>query len=578
MTETIAILVSVAACLVAAAAAFRCRRTNQRYRTLLGEFSRAVSDSSSQLESGEIRLRQLMRVVPVGLFEMDLQGRMLHMSQRGRRMLGLSRSHCKGDLWLESVLEADRPRLRGALDAAVGNQAPFTSRCRNAADDRVLDISAELRHDGDECCIGFVGSITDVTERVREEDEGRRIEDRIRQAQKIQSLGVLAGGIAHDFNNLLVGILGNASLVLEDLPPGPSRVAVDQIQGAALRAADLADQMLAYSGKGKFVVQPLDLNALIKASGQILDITTDKQGTLEYQLAEEPLPTEADATQVRQVLMNLVTNASESYGPRSGKVIVRSGTTEVSEEVTENTYSDGPLPTGTYVFLEVEDQGEGMDARTQDRLFDPFFTTRFTGRGLGLAATLGIVRGHHGAIQMESHPGVGTKMRVLLPITARPVLQPPRRLDHAPSVANTATVLIVDDEETVLDMASRMLRARNFTVLTAPDGPAALSLLETNSAEITVVLLDMVMPGMNGHEVLAAMRDLDPRVRVVMTSGYSETHVKEGLDHEISGFIQKPYRPAALESVLLEAIQATGDEPLGSSVSGQPAGRTDGAA
>jgi len=577
MIESIAILVSVAACAVAGMAWLRCRRAIVRYHALLGEFSKAVSDSSSQLESGEIRLRQLMRVVPVGLFELDLQGRMLHMSQRGRRMFGLSRSHCKGDLWLESVLPADRPRLRSALDEAVAAQAPFASRCRNVADDRVLDISAELRHDSDERCIGFVGSITDVTERVREEDEGRRIEDRIRQAQKIQSLGVLAGGIAHDFNNLLVGILGNASLVLEDLPPGASRAAVDQIQGAALRAADLADQMLAYSGKGKFVVQPLDLNALIKDSGQILDITTDKQGTLEYQLAEQPLPTEADVTQIRQVLMNLVTNASESYGPRSGKVIIRSGITEVSEEVTENTYSDGPMPTGTYVFLEVADQGEGMDARTQDKLFDPFFTTRFTGRGLGLAATLGIVRGHHGAIQVESHPGVGTKMRVLLPATARPVLKPSPRTDQASSVANAATVLIVDDEETVLDMASRMLRGKNFTVLTAPNGPAALSILESNKTGITVVLLDMVMPGMNGHEVLAAMRELDPDLRVVMTSGYSETHVKEGLDHEISGFIQKPYRPAALESVLLEAIQSTDEEILDSSPKSAPAAGTDGA-
>ena len=267
---------------------------------------------------------------------------------------------------------------------------------------------------GKEPLLGCIS--VDSTGRRRSEEERLAFERRMQQTQKLESLGVLAGGIAHDFNNLLMGILGNADLALSKSPPeSPVRAYIRNIDTAAQRAADLANQMLAYSGKGRFVVEPIDLSRLVEEMGHLLATVISKRAALRYRLAADLPPVEADATQLRQVVMNLITNASDALGDEEGVITVATGVVEIDPAGTAPRSSGAPLPPGTYVFIEVSDTGCGMDPATRARIFDPFFTTKQTGRGLGLAAVLGIVRGHRGALRVSSEPGQGTTFTVLFP-------------------------------------------------------------------------------------------------------------------------------------------------------------------
>ncbi|MAG55094.1 MAG: hypothetical protein CMJ83_02265 [Planctomycetes bacterium] len=528
---------------------------------LLQELTRNMNETSSQLESGEIRMRQLTGVIPVGIFEADLDGNVLHMSTRAREITGLEKPATKGDRWIEAAHEDDRPAIRECIQHAVANREPFDVQCRFARDaDEVVWVSlhAQLQHDGAENPIGYVGYVADVTERRLAEETHARLEDRLRQTQKLESLAVLAGGIAHDFNNLLVGILGNAGLALADLEEESEvRVAVQQIEAAALRAAALTEKMLAYSGKGWLVVEPVNLNQFIEDSAHLLGITVAKGVRLEYDLDRSIPCVEVDPAQLRQVIVNLVINASESYCERGGPVAIRTSLVDAKRRDLENAFAYEELPEGWYVVLEVKDEGCGMDAATQERLFDPFFTTKFTGRGLGLAATLGIVRGHRGAIQVESAPGEGTSVRVLL-AAADPAAAPrsnPPESEHTHG-GDGHTVLIVDDEDIVRNMAARILRQRGFEVVEARDGAEAVQMYRDRSEEISVVLLDMVMPEMTGSQVFSKLRQVRAGVRVLLTSGYSESYAKDGFgEDDLAGFIQKPYRPSQLVEKIREVLQ-----------------------
>ncbi len=389
----------------------------------------------------------------------------------------------------------------------------------------------------------------DITERKRAEEDRRKLEAQIQHAQKLESLGVLAGGIAHDFNNLLLVVLGHADLALQDLSRvAPARESVDEIKKAAMRASELTGQLLAYSGKGQFVVTSIDLNEVIQEMGHLLQISISKKVVLRYDL-EDSLPAiDADATQIRQILMNLITNASEAVGDKSGVVSITTGMVEATREYLQTVYMSGELAEGYYVFLEVSDTGCGMDEETQSKLFDPFFTTKFAGRGLGLAAVLGIVRGHRGAIKVYSEPGEGTTFKVLLPCGEQPA--PPvgvEGVEPAEAWKGSATVLVVDDEETVRNIAKRMLEKIGFTVLTAADGREAVEVFGEHPDEIATVLLDMTMPHLNGEETFRELRRIRPEVRVILSSGYNEQEATNRFTGKgLAGFIQKPYEYSKL--------------------------------
>ena len=399
--------------------------------------------------------------------------------------------------------------------------------------------------------------VTDTTLVKQAEEERRRLDQQMQQTQKLESLGVLAGGIAHDFNNLLVAILGNAGLALMELPKeSPARQTVQAIETAAQRAAELTRQMLAYSGKGKFVIELLNLSKVVEEMAHLLEVSVSKRAVLKYRFAPNLPLIEGDATQIRQIIMNLITNASDAIGERSGVISISTGLMHCDRAYLQSSYLDSDLPEGDYVYVEVADTGEGMDEATRERIFDPFFTTKFTGRGLGLAAVLGIVRGHSGAIKLYSEKGRGSTFKVMLPAVALNAAAAADSNQSTPAPADSRsralTVLVVDDDETVRSVTRRMLEHAGYSVLQAADGVEALEVYASNPG-IDVVLLDMTMPHMDGEETFRELRRISGDVRVVLTSGYNEQDATERFAGKgLAGFIQKPYRPAELLAKIVE--------------------------
>ena len=375
------------------------------------------------------------------------------------------------------------------------------------------------------------------------EEQRRQLETQVQQAQKLESLGVLAGGIAHDFNNLLTGVLGNAQLALYDLPPvSPVRQYVEEIEEAAKRAAELCRQMLAYSGKGRFVVQPIDLSEVVEGMGHLLEVSISKKAALRHDLADGLPAITADATQIRQIILNLITNASEALGEHSGVISVITGVMDCGRDYFRSTYLDEELPEGRYVYIEVADTGCGMDQATCRKIFEPFFTTKFTGRGLGLAAALGIVRGHRGAIRVYSEPGEGTTFKVLFPALDQPATPHRGETEVTEELRGTGTALLVDDEEHVRKTGRHMLEHMGFTVLTAIDGREAVRVFREHADEIDCVLLDLTMPNMDGTEAFQELRRIREDVPVILASGYNEQDATQRFTGKgLAGFVRKPY-------------------------------------
>ncbi len=404
-------------------------------------------------------------------------------------------------------------------------------------------------------------------ERARAQEEQLNFEAQMRQTQKLESLGVLAGGIAHDFNNLLTGIMGYASLASYSLKDSnlPAERHVREIEKVAQRAADLTKQMLAYSGKGRFLVMPLNLSEVVEELAHLLEISISKKARIHYDFSANLPLVEADPAQVQQVVMNLITNASEALGDQPGDIRIATGIVNAKREYLAGPHLDAELPEGDYVFVEVTDTGCGMDKETIARIFDPFFTTKFTGRGLGMSAVLGIMRGHRGTIKIDSTPGAGTTIRLLFPASAKLQKEPDSawsnrvvtREDHQAQ----GTILIVDDEEMVRNIAATILAEAGYRVLTAVDGVQALEIFTREHKHINLILLDLTMPNKDGIETLHEIRAQGSAVPVVLSSGYTEVEVKKRINGDrFEAFIQKPYTResmlAGIEDVLARAERA----------------------
>ncbi len=413
---------------------------------------------------------------------------------------------------------------------------------------------AILNNDGE--VIEFQGAGRDITERKHSEQEQRNLERQVLHAQKLESLGILAGGIAHDFNNLLTGILGNADLALFDLPPeSPVRQNIQDIETTVLRAAELCQQMLAYSGKGHITIEPVDLSEIVREMSHILEVSINKKAVLEYKLAENPAIIMADATQIRQVIMNLITNASDAIIDMSGVISISTGLVLCDSSHLYVTYTDEYLREGVYAFLEVTDSGCGMDDSTKQKLFDPFFSTKVEGRGLGLSSVQGIVRGHKGVLKVYSEPGNGTTFRILLPAydkSTRPIT--PEK-DGQEEWIGHGTVLLADDEEIIRKVGRCMLERLGLSVILAVDGHEAVEIFRARHNEIDCVLLDLTMPNMNGEEAFREMKRIRKDVRVILSSGYSEQEVSRRFaGKDLFGFIQKPYVLKVLQKAIREAL------------------------
>ncbi len=391
-----------------------------------------------------------------------------------------------------------------------------------------------------------VCSAVDITER-------HLIEERIREKQKMESLGRVAAGVAHDFNNTLMAIAGNIELAMMKLgPDSPSAANLRNAYAAALNASDLTKQLLAYTGKDKQAIVPLDLNGICRSVVELLKNTLARSAEVRMELSDERPVTEGNGEQIRQALTNLLLNAAEAMGEKKGTIVVRTSLTRMDEEALSACAFRGNALPGEYCALEVEDDGIGMDEETVARIFEPFFSRKFVGRGLGLSAVLGIVRAHRGAIRVESKPGEGTLMRILLP---RSHAAPPP--DTSVRVARArrkyaGSVLLVDDEEPVREVTAEMLREYGFEVITASEGKEALEVFRKRGG-VDFVVLDLTMPGMRGDEVLQEIRKMNTSVKVLLASGYTERAIPpKALSDPNTRFIQKPFSGEELVSRLLE--------------------------
>jgi PAS domain S-box-containing protein len=411
---------------------------------------------------------------------------------------------------------------------------------------RLVSGFTKVVRSADDVATHFLGYLVDITDRRAQEAEHARNEEQVQHAQKLESLGVLAGGIAHDFNNLLVGVLGNASLALEELPAhSTARPLLEDLQVAARRAAELTRQLLAYSGKGKFVVEAVDVSALVREMGRLLSAAVSKKAHVATELRDD-LPTlRADATQLRQVVMNLITNASDALGDAPGTITVRTRRMYASRAWLSGAQVGMDAVEGDYLVLEVADTGNGMNADAMQRLFDPFYSTKGPGRGLGLAAVLGIVRGHHGAVRITSLPDSGTTVTVLLPLDAAESTSAP--LPVVP-VGGRGTVLVVDDDDAALRVATRILERDGYEVVIANHGRAALEVYAERGPMTDLVLLDLTMPELSGWETLHELRQLDPEAVVLLMSGYAQESGASTAG--AAGFMAKPYSASELREVV----------------------------
>jgi PAS domain S-box-containing protein len=505
------------------------------------------------LQKSEEWLRKVFNFAPDPLTVSSPDGRLLRCNDAFCRVAGYPEAELVGHSPTEVGLWLD-PKQREVMYAKLaqeGESAELETRLRRK-DGRValMRISARRAQMGEQTLILTGGQ--DVTDQ-------RNLEQQLLHSQKLESLGVLAGGIAHDFNNLLTGILGNADLALAELSPvAPARESLEAIETAARRAAELCRQLLAYSGKGRFLVQPLDVRELVQEMGHLLAVSISKKVVLRYHFAEDLPAIEADATQMRQTIMNLIVNASEAIGDRSGVISVTTGLAHCDADYFKTCFvADGILP-GDFVYVEVADTGHGMDRATMDRIFDPFFTTKFTGRGLGLAAVLGIVRGHKGAIRVYSEVGRGTTFKLLFPAAEAPARQSASNKPSARAWKGRGQILVVDDEETVRTLTRRMLERVGFTVLTAEDGRQAVDLFQRVVDKVDLVILDLTMPHLDGEACFRELRLLKPTVKVVLSSGYNEQDVVNLFAGKgLAGFIQKPYTS---EQLIAGVRQVLGDQ------------------
>lgn len=395
----------------------------------------------------------------------------------------------------------------------------------------------------------------DVSARKRAEREQRRFEEKLLHAQKLESLGLLAGGVAHDFNNLLVGVLGNADLALR-LPEatGELRAHLERIKASAVLAAELTRQMLAYSGKGPVVVRTLDLDQLTREMTNLVSISLPAGARLEVDLAGNLPGFEGDAAQVRQIIMNLVTNAADAI-TEGGTIRVRTFEVDANRDTLSVAHVDDALSPGRYVGLEVSDDGVGMNDETRARLFDPFFTTKAKGRGLGLAAVLGIVRAHSGAISVVSAPGRGSTFRVLFPRSERAI----RSEIPAPELPwrGEGVVIVADDHPRVRNVLRMMLTDVGFEVLEAESAQRCLELYRENAGRINAIMADLMMPGGGGGEVVRVLRAGGSSVPVVLSSGYSKDMIGPEIrsDPHVA-FLEKPFELSTLVRVLRGALAA----------------------
>ena len=393
------------------------------------------------------------------------------------------------------------------------------------------------------------GKVSRIAGVCRDITESRRAEERLRQSQKLESLGLLAGGIAHDFNNLLTALVGNLGLVREN--PGAATTYLDRMESTIHRAADLTRQLLAYSGRGRFVVMAHDLNLVVEDITELLSVSIPKKVRLDFRLGADLPAVEADSAQLQQVIVNLVTNAADAIGAEEGRILIATRRRIVDESEVASRFSGQELTPGEYAVLEVTDTGCGMSEEVRERIFDPFFTTKETGRGLGLSAMLGILRGHRAGLILQSEPGKGSSFQIYFPAAKGAADQGAQDRD-AKVLKAGGLILLADDEIDVRDSVAATLKRMGFEVDAAQDGSEAVARFEQRPDAYLAAMLDLTMPRMGGRDAAARIHAARPDLPILLTSGYSEAEALEGAAH--LHFLRKPFLARDLHDALADLL------------------------
>ena len=528
------------------------------------------------LRESEERLELALEGATLGLWDCRPQEDSLHQDPAfWERVMGYQDPSALPTSAMDSlqwIHPADRQRCVESMEAHVrGETDAYRSEHRMRAADGTwvwLQVSGRVtERDTEGKPLRITGTYYDLREQKRAEEQRLRVQAQMENISRYESLSVLAGGIAHDFNNLLVGMLSSSSLALELLPAGsPARGSVELVEVAAQRAADLTRQLLAYSGKGRFVVEPVDLHALVSDMSDLLAAMITRRISVHLEMGPEDARINADPTQIRQVVMNLCLNAAEAIGDRQGEVWVRTGVRELTEAgLHERVMGSESVVPGTYAFVEVQDNGSGMPTEVLNRIFDPFYTTKAAGHGLGLAAVLGVVRGHAGFVQVRSEPGEGTRFLLAFPALVGLSRSPVVIEEVEPEPVPMGRVLVIDDEEVVRAVTSSVLVREGCEVVTAQDGVEGLEVLEASPDRYTGVVLDLTMPRMSGGEVLRRIRTMDPDMPVLLISGYTEDDAAELLGGGVAptAFLQKPFTARELAAIAKTLFSEPGTRAVG---------------
>lgn len=520
--------------------------------------------AEADLRVSEERLGLTLEAVSDGAWDWDIARDHVDYSDTWLEALGCDAEELGSSIrdWEALLHEEDREQVRAAREAHLRGETPIFE-CENRLRTSTREYRPNLSRgkvvsrDAEGRPLRMVGTDTDISRRKYEEAERAALLSKMQQSQKLESLGVVVGGIAHDFNNLLVGIMGSAELAKQSsTEPETIREHLDRIELAGKRASELTKEMLAYAGRGSFAVSDTDLCALIEEMQQLLAASLSKKAVVDKQLESRGVWVHADAAQVRQVVMNLLINASDALAGEPGTITIRTGVKALDEAALNELLLGQDCKAGRYAFIEVRDTGPGMTPEVAERVFDPFFSTKDVGRGLGLAAVIGIVRWHAGAIQVDSTPGEGTRFRVFLPALEMKVTAARgSALKNSPHPwQSSGEVLVADDEDGVRQILVAVLKRCGFDIVEAKNGREALALFQARPESIRVAVLDMSMPHMSGIEAAEAMRRQRPDLPVVIASGYAQPADLESLPG--ARFVPKPFTLGSLVAALREVLES----------------------
>lgn len=528
-------------------------------REELAEAQAARTEAEQRLAETWAFQQLALDAMPYSFWVKDLEGRYLVVNTAFCAFHGLPREAIIGHT-AEDLFEAEKAgAIRKGDDTTLASEQVYRSEVPfpNAAGSvRWIETLRNTIRSADGAPVGLVGTTRDVSDRVAAEADRLAMERALHETQRHESLGLLAGGIAHDFNNLLTSILGHTELALLDGAATQSiRNHLDQIVGGARMAARLAGQLLAYAGKSQVHPQPVGLNQLTQTMADLIRVSLPKAARLHYELSPDLPMIEGDLAQLQQVVLNLLTNAADALDGEDGDLLLRTGHAQLSTSELHSIEPTARLTAGHYVRLEVQDSGRGMDQATIGRIFDPFFSTKGTGRGLGLAAVRGIVQSHRGLIHVQSVPGAGTRVTIWFPALA---VKPQAHTDAPETdevLRQPRTILLIDDELNVRQVTARMLERLGYLVVTAPDGESGLALLADGIIKPDLVLLDLTMPGIGGSATAWQINLRHPDLPIVLISGYQADEVSAGQENLITaGFIQKPFTLDTLRKALKEVL------------------------